>query len=311
MTLPSWFQTEVSRAYDAAPDLANKKVRLLFLDRTLKAMARIFEEFILSETYTRKPGILQKLDARVKLVSILLLVVTLSFLRSIPLIFFVYGLTLGLAWRSGIEAVFFLKRVWFFIAFFIGILAFPITLNLFTPGDPIGIIFSLGKEYRWGPYEIPSEITLTRQGIFLALLLVGRVAASMSLVLLLTLTTPWADLLKALRLVRVPTIYVQTLGMAFRYLMLLSQVVREMHIAKKSRTVFPGRAGAEQRWIAGQVGTLFKRSMHLSVEVHQAMTARGYQGESRILNVFHIHRQDYLWMFFCAALSILLICFGR
>ena len=135
-------------------------------------------------------------------------------------------------------------------------------------------------------------------------------ATSTSFVLLLTLTTSWADLLKALRSVRVPQIYVQTLGMALRYLLLLCQVVREMHTARKSRTIRPRRANAEQRWVAEQVGTLFSRSMRLSTEVHRAMVARGYQGEVRILSVFRIRKRDLLWMVFCAGSSAFLIYAG-
>jgi cobalt/nickel transport system permease protein len=93
--------------------------------------------------------------------------------------------------------------------------------------------------------------------------------------------------------------------------LLLSQIVQETHIAKKSRTIRLKKTGAEQRWIAGQVGTLFKRSMQLSLEVHRAMVARGYQGEVRILSVFQIQKKDYLWLAFCAILSGLLIYFGR
>jgi len=49
----------------------------------------------------------------------------------------------------------------------------------------------------------------------------------------------------------------------------------------------------------------------LSVEVHRAMVARGYQGEVRILSSFRIRRRDFLWMAFCASLSGVLIYFGR
>ena len=152
---------------------------------------------------------------------------------------------------------------------------------------------------------------MTYPGISTALLLVGRVATSMSLVVLLPLTTSWADLLKAVRSLGVPQIYVQTLGMALRYLFLLSQIIREVHIAKKSRTIHPGKTRTEQRWIAAQVGTLCKRSMQLSAEVHRAMMARGYQGEVRILSVFRIRKRDYFWMAFCAGLSGILIYLGR
>ncbi len=311
MGLPAWFQINGGSVYRPDPDLANKKIRLLFVDRTLQAITGLMKEFIFSEIHAQKLGILQGLDARAKLLGILILVVGVSLIHSIPLIYILYGLTLILAVTSHIEITFFLKRVWLILPLFVGIIALPATLNIFTPGETVVSIYSLGKAYHLGPYSIPPEITLTKQGIAAALLLVGRVATSMSLVLLLTLTTPWADLLKALRLVRVPQIYVQTLGMALRYLMLLSQAVGEMHIAKKSRTIRLGRTPTEQRWIAVQVGALFKRSMQLSFEVHRAMMARGYQGEVRILSVFHVRKKDYFWVAFCAGLSGLLMYFGR
>jgi cobalt/nickel transport system permease protein len=310
MGLPTWFQIS-GAVYNPAPESANKKLRLHFIDRTLKGMAGLLEEFIFSEDHSQKPGLLQGLDARVKLLGVLLLVVCTSLLHSIPLIYGLYGLTLLLALLSRIQAAFFVKRVWLVLPFFVGLIALPATLNIFTPGENAVTLFSLGKEYRLGPYFIPAEISMTRQGISVALLLVGRVATSMSLALLLPLTTSWADLLKAVRSLGVPQIYVQTLGMALRYLFLLSQVVREMHIAKKSRTIHPGKTKTEQRWIAGQVGTLFKRSMQLSAEIHRAMMARGYQGEVRILSVFRIRKRDYLWTAFCVSLSGLLIYFGR
>ena len=311
MALPAWFRVNGGMVYEPTPELLNKRIHLHFLDRTLKAMAGLLEEFIFSEDHAQKPGMLQGLDARFKLLGVLLLVVSTSLLHSIPLLYGLYGLTVILALLSRIEAAFFVKRVWLVLPFFAGIIALPATLNIFTPGEAVWTICSIGKAYHFGPYSIPAKIAMTTQGISAALLLIGRVATSMSLVLLLTLTTPWADLLKSLRSVRVPQIYVQTLGMALRYLLLLSQIVKETHIAKKSRTIRLRKTKEEQRWIAGQVGTLFKRSMQLSVEVHRAMVARGYQGEVRILSIFQIQMKDYLWMAFCAGLSGLLIFFGR
>ena len=311
MALPAWFRMNGELVYTPPPGRAAKKIRLLFVDRTLKAMAGLLEEFIFSDAHAHKPGMLQGLDARAKLLGVLLLIVGTSLLHSIPLIYALYGVTLILAILSRIEAIFFIKRVWLVLPLFAGIIALPATLNIFTPGDPALAIYSMGKSYQIGPYTIPSEISMTRQGIFSALLLVGRVAVSMSFVLLLTLTTPWADLLKALRSVRIPQVYVQTLGMTLRYLMLLSLMVQEMHIAKKSRTIQRRKTWLEQRWIAGQVGTLFKRSMQLSTEVHRAMVARGYRGEVRILKVFRMQKKDYLWLVFCVSLSGMLIYFGR
>ena len=114
---------------------------------------------------------------------------------------------------------------------------------------------------------------------------------------------------KAVRSLGVPQIYVQTLSMALRYLLLLCRIAEEIYTAKKSRTLRAGRIGAERSWVAGQAATLFTRSLQLSSEVHRAMIARGYRGEIKILNTFQVRTRDYLWLGFCIGLSAALVCF--
>ncbi len=309
MALPSWFKMNGAPVYQPIPELVGKKTRLLFLDRTLKAVTGLMAEFVFSEAYTRKAGLLQGLDPRFKLIGLLSLIAGVSFLHSLPAVYGMCALALVLAVLSRVGAVFFLKRVWLVLPLFAGVIALPATLNVFTPGDLIWKIGELESAYRFGPYGIPKEIGFTKQGLTAALFLVGRVGASLSLVLLLTLATPWPSILKAVRSLGVPQIYVQTLGMALRYLLLLSRIVEEMCIAKKSRTLRAGKTRVEQRWIAGQAGTLFTRSMQLSSEVHRAMVARGYQGEVKILNPFRVRTRDYLWLAFCIGLSAALVYF--
>jgi len=306
MALPSWFQINGPPIYEPIPELAGKKMRLLFLDRTLKSVTGLMTEFVFFESYTQKAGVLQGLDPRFKLIGLLVFVVCASLLHSLPAVYGMGVLALVLALFSRIGPGFFLKRVWLVLPLFAGFIALPATLNLFTPGELIWKIGEFENAYRIGPYGVPKEIGFTKQGLTTALFLIGRVGASLSLVLLLTLTTPWANILKAVRSLGVPQVYVQTLGMALRYLMLLSRTVEEMYTAKKSRTLRAGKTRLEQRWIAGQAGTLFMRSMQLSSEVHRAMIARGYQGEIKILNTFRVRTRDYLWLAFCAGLSTVL-----
>ena len=309
MALPSWFQINGSTVYEPIPGLAGKRMRLLFLDRTLKAVAGLMAQFVFSESYTQESGALQGLDPRFKLIGLLSLVASVSLIHSLAAVYGMSALALVLAVFSRIGAGFFLKRVWLVLPLFAGVIALPATLNLLTPGELIWKIGELESAYRIGPYGIPKEIGFTKQGLTTAFFLVGRVGASLSLVLLLTLTTPWASILKGVRSLGVPQVYVQTLGMALRYLMLLSRIVEEMYTAKKSRTLRSGDTRREQRWIAGQAGALFARSMHLSSEVHRAMISRGYQGEVKILDTFRVRTQDYLWLAFCIGLSGTLVYF--
>jgi len=309
--LPTRFQRNGSTVYDPDPALANRKIRLRFLDRSLRAVTGLMGQFLFAEIHSQRDGVLQKLDPRVKLLTLLAWVVLVSLLHSLPWILGLYGVSLGLALLSRIPLSFFLRRVWLVLPLFAGVIALPAMLNLFTPGEAAVVLFQGGKEYHWGPYRIPSAVTLTWPGIHVALLLMTRVGTAMSFILLLTLTTPWANLLKALRSLRVPAIYVQTLGMTLRYLLLLGQIVQDMHLARKSRTLRSQKTRAEQRWVAGQMGMLFQRSLHLSTEVHRAMVARGYQGEVRLLFPFQLRPVDGVFAGVCAALMVFFAWGGR
>jgi len=137
------------------------------------------------------------------------------------------------------------------------------------------------------------------------------VAASVSLVVLVTLTTRWDRLMKALRVVRIPQVFVLTLGMTYRYILLLVKLVQEMYWAKKSRTLRFSGVKAEQGWIASRMGALFRRSLQMSQEVHGAMRSRGFDGEAKILDTFQIRLRDYAWIFTSVLLFGLLFWLDR
>jgi energy-coupling factor transporter transmembrane protein EcfT len=121
------------------------------------------------------------------------------------------------------------------------------------------------------------------------------VATSVSLVVLLTLTTPWTRLLAALRALGVPRIFILIIGMAYRYVFLLLGTVTEMYEARKARTVSTTRHdGTARRFVAASAGALFGRAGHLSEEVHMAMVARGYRGNPRTLHAFRLRAADVM-----------------
>jgi cobalt/nickel transport system permease protein len=197
------------------------------------------------------------------------------------------------------------RRVWFFVPFFAGMIAFPAMFNIITPGEPLWVVAHLGKSRSLGPYHIPSELTVTRQGLLSASLLVGRVAASVSLAALLALTTRWDRLLGALRVVRVPQLFILTLAMTYRYLALLVGTAAEMHEARLSRTVRYLSTADEQRWVAARMGFLFRKSWRMSQEVHAAMLARGFSGEIRTIAVQSVTARDIAFL-----AAMLAVCGG-
>ena len=85
---------------------------------------------------------------------------------------------------------------------------------------------------------------------------------SISLVVLLTLTTPWVRLLAALRALLVPRIFILIIGMAYRYIFLLLNSVTDMYTARKARTVgnVDGESHDGRRFVAATAGALFGKA---------------------------------------------------
>jgi cobalt/nickel transport system permease protein len=269
-----------------------------FVEKTLAGGAGVLRQAMFSEDVARGGGLLQRIDPRVKLVSLLGLLLVTAFVRHVPVLVGMYLLTLGLAAVSGLPVGFFVKRVWLFIPVFTGIVVLPATFSFVTPGQ---VVVPL-----WHWHGQP--VGLTRQGLTSAALIISRVATSISLVVLLTLTTPWTRLLAALRALAVPRIFILVIGMAYRYLFLLLNSVTDMFQARKARTVVAeADAHAGRRFVSAAAGTLFGRSYELAEEVHQAMLARGYRGNARTLERFAPAALDAAWVAACLAVAVLVL----
>jgi cobalt/nickel transport system permease protein len=203
-----------------------------------------------------------------------------------------------LAACSQLRLSFFVRRVWVFVPLFTGLVVLPATLNVVTHGQ---IVVPLGT---WFGHPVG----LTRQGLDAAALVVSRVAVSISLVVLLTLTTPWNRLLASLRAVFVPRVFVQVLGMTYRYLFHLVNGVGEMYIARTARTVRRDRDVVKGRaFVAATAGALFGKAHALSEEVHLAMVARGYTGSTRVLRPLRPRAVDAIWAAACLATIIAVV----
>jgi cobalt/nickel transport system permease protein len=186
-----------------------------------------------------------------------------------------YAATVALAAVSALPIGFFVKRVWLFVPIFTGIVVLPATLSIVTPGD---VVLTL-----WHWNSTPQGFTA--QGLTAASRVVCRVAVSISLVVLLTLTTPWVRLLGAMRGLGVPRIFILIIGMAYRYIFLLLGSVTDMFQARQARTPgTPKHDSSARAFLGAGVGALLGRSAQLSEEVHQAMVARGFRGDAKTLD---------------------------
>lgn len=265
------------------------------IERTLAGISEALENTLFTEDIARRPGLLQVLDARVKVLAIIALLLAVSLAHSLAVIASLYLFTLFLAWRSQVPLGFFVKRVWLFLPFFTGIVILPVLFII--PGPPL--------------LTLLPGLSVTRTGLQAALLLLLRVGTSVSYAILLILTTPWATLLKALAVLRVPDAVIVVLGMTHRYIFLLLHTANEMFLARQSRVVGRMPPAAQRRWIAATMGVLLGKSFHLSNEVYLAMLSRGLHGTPRTLEPFRLRQRDWAWGTALLALALIAIVIGR
>jgi cobalt/nickel transport system permease protein len=265
------------------------------LERTLADISNTLEHSLFAEEIARRRGLLQMLDPRVKVVSILFLLIAVSLSRSPAVIVALYVLTLVLARLSSVPMGFFVKRVWLFMPFFTGIVALP--AFFITPGPPLA--------------HLPFGLVITRTGAMTALFLLLRVGTSVSAAVLLVLTTPWNSVLKALGVLRVPDVFIVILGMTYRYIYLLLHTANDMLLSRKSRVIGRMSTADERRLMAASAGVLLTRSLDLSGEVYLAMQSRGFGGYPRTMDTWKMRALDWAWGAGMLTVAVIAIWLGR
>ena len=179
-----------------------------------------------------------------------------------------------------------------------GVIAAPfllaaLPLVFVRPEDPIGSI---------GP------VTISGEGLRIFATVAAKSWLSVQAALLLSFTTPFHDLIDALRDLRLPRILVAIIGFMYRYLAVLGDEAGRMLRARSARSA--GSSGGGITWrarVTGQmVGTLFLRSYERSERIYAAMQARGFTGTFRHLATRPIGPSA--WVSF-AALLVALVAF--
>lgn len=230
-----------------------------FFEKTVAGIGSLLLQVIFTQEVSQKKGYLQSLDPRVKVISLIILLLTVNLVHKFLSLVLIYVFILFLAIVSSIPMKFFLKRVWLFLPFFTGIIVFPLIFNIVTPGTTLLELVNLPA--------LHINLSITVPGLLTAFNIIFRVAVSVSLVVLAVLSTPWYDLLKSLQVLFVPQVFVVILGMTYRYIFVLLQTVNNMFLSRKSRLAGRVSGRENRKWLASLIGTLFARSFVQSEEI--------------------------------------------
>jgi cobalt/nickel transport system permease protein len=262
-----------------------------FLENTLEGLHSAMERALYAESAAERNGVLQHLDARVKVAGLLAIVIACALSVKLWVIGAILTLALALAALSHVQVRMLAARIWLGAMIFSGLIAIPAAF--LTPGTPV-----LGS---------PMTIQGIRAGCFLVL----RAVTAATLVFLLAYTTPWSHILKALRIFRVPVVFVVILGMTTRYILLLLETAHDMFQSRKSRRVNRLTPAENRRLAITSSGVLLTKTLHLSGEVYQAMQSRGFRGEVYLLDDFEMRVRDWIAAGAFATLAAAFLLQGR
>ena len=267
-----------------------------FLEHSMEGLHGAMERVLYAEASAERRGLLQPLDPRVKVVGLIALIVAAAMAAKLWVIAAILAAGVLLSALSRVPLIQVTGRACAGAFLFTGAIAAPALF--LTPGDTAAHLPGLG----W---------TITAQGIRTAAYLLLRVETAATLAVLLVFTTPWAHVLKALRAVRAPVVFVVILGMTCRYILLMLEAAHEMFESRKSRTVGAASRADQRRMAVSSAGVLLGKTFQLSGEVYLAMLARGYRGEVYLLDDFRMAARDWAALACFAAASAAAIWAGR
>jgi cobalt/nickel transport system permease protein len=241
----------------------------------------------LLDRYIAGSSVIHALDARVKLTLTVMLIVCAALL---PVGAWLALLALtALIWAtiiaSGVGLSTILRRSLLALPF----LAVVVTIIFSIPGRPV--------------FQLPlgfTTLTATDAGLLRCATIIWKSWLSMQAALLLTATTHFLDVLRALQALRMPKIIVALLSFMYRYLFILVDEAQRLLRARDCRSAaLSGSGGGSLLWraqVTGRlVGTLFLRSFERSERIYVAMLSRGYHGELRSLRSPALNQRDRLF----------------
>jgi len=227
-------------------------------------------------------------DPRIKIVSLTALIISIALLPSIPLA--LGGLITAVIFvlLSRIPPIFVLKQlrwVMVFILFFLIIM--PITLN----GDD-AVKFH--------------GITVSWEGLRLALLIALRAIGICLLIFPMIGTTKFHESIKALYKLKLPNVLIQMVMFTYRYSFILIEELSKMFTAAGARRFKRKTNITTLRTTGNLLGMLFVRGFERTESVYNAMASRGYRGALKTLDEFKICGKDLMKAIIVGAIAILL-----
>lgn len=146
------------------------------------------------------------------------------------------------------------------------------------------------------PFIVLASLAAPWRGFAELSILYLRAILSLVLLILLTNTTRFVELLRGMRRLGCPQILVMNLSFLYRYLFVLMEEAMRMKQARDCRRV--GRSGFrdELKVLSSMLGTLLIRSFERAERMHGAMLSRGYSGDFPVAAPRRFSWHDFVFL---------------
>jgi cobalt/nickel transport system permease protein len=284
-------------------------VSFSFIDKSIKKIAGIIKTGYIQLENTSRKGFFQKFDSRIKILFMIFFLIIISLKKEIFPELLIFLSVFVLAMLSRIDLIRYYRRILFFGFFFGFLVSFPSSLNFITGGDIILSLIQLDAPKDFWIYHIPAEIGVTRQGIDGVILLTMRVVNSLSVSLLVLHTTNFFDIIKSLRILRVPDSFLMIITITYKYIFIFARTVEDIYMSMKSRITGSMDSNEMRKLVAGRMGFMFRKSRIACEEVYKAMLSRGFADGVKISSFDRLKIADMIAgiIFLIAGIFLLII----
>jgi cobalt/nickel transport system permease protein len=243
-------------------------------------------------------------DARIKFLLVIAFILTTSLtpFGAWPVYILLFALILSATVLSELGIRFVLARASLALPFVLA--ALPV---IFTTSGAAFFSLPLGA---W-------TLTATAEGLARFVSIALKSWLSVQAAILLVSSTPFPELLQAMRAVGIPRLLVAMFGLMWRYLFVLVDEALRLMRARSARSGANGDAkkvGGSLAWRArvtgGMAGNLFLRGIERSDRIYVAMLSRGYNGEIRALPLAALTGGGWLALALGFSMLAVLLIFG-
>ncbi|MCY6960437.1 energy-coupling factor transporter transmembrane component T [Clostridium brassicae] len=125
-------------------------------------------------------------------------------------------------------------------------------------------------------------------------LILIKVIGSIISINILSYTTKWDHVTKALKFLRIPDLFIWVMEITIKYIVVLGERSVEMLYALKVRSV--GKNNRKYNSLSKIMGNMFLKSKEMGEEMFSAMECRGFTGEYYTSLKFNLTKNDIIYI---------------